>query len=191
MGLPPPSGAIMNRAMMSLLLPVAAAMLTGCWTPPTADTRPGGPSRIVDQRIIVRSMLPLAIVQSVDPATRTIVMQKSDASASRAYRVAPTVPDLTHISVGVKVCATVSEELTVYVSPDGRLPGAEVPSAATASKARVLSVDPSYRLLTLQDADGATETFKVGLKARLAQMQAGDDVMIQPLEVVSLSMCKR
>jgi hypothetical protein len=85
------------------------------------------------------------------------------------------------------VAARVAEELTVYVSPDGRLPGDDGTTPA-GTYAKVLSVDPSYRLLTLQHADGRMQTFKVGLEVELKQMQSGDAVMIQtPREIVSLS----
>jgi hypothetical protein len=52
--------------------------------------------------------------------------------------------------------------------------------------ARILALDPSYRVLTLQNPDGQTEDFKVGLEVRLGEMQAGDQVLIQAPEIVSL-----
>jgi hypothetical protein len=42
--------------------------------------------------------------------------------------------------------------------------------------------------MTLQKPDGQTEDFKVGLEVRLAEMQAGDQVLIQAPEIVSLSL---
>ena len=56
------------------------------------------------------------------------------------------------------------------------------------STARILSLDPSYRILTLQSPNGEAQTFKVGLDVQLGQMQAGDDVMIRAPQIVSLSM---
>jgi hypothetical protein len=52
--------------------------------------------------------------------------------------------------------------------------------------AKVLMVDPSYRLLTLQYRDGHTETFKVGLDVKLLRMEPGDDVVVRAVETVAL-----
>ena len=132
-----------------------------------------------------------AVVQSIDPDTRMIVMQVPGITGTQVYRAGPNVSDLDHLTPGTRVAARVAEELTVYVSPDGRLPGDDgtIPPGA---HAKVLSVDPSYRLLALQHADGRTQTFKVGPEVELKQMQSGDAVMIQtPREIVSLSVRKR
>ena len=66
---------------------------------------------------------------------------------------------------------------------DGQLPDAR---GTVSVDARVLMVDPSYRLLTLQYPDGQKETFKVPLGTRLEQMEGGDSVVIRPLEVLAL-----
>jgi len=176
-----------NRAMKPLLPVVAALSLAGCWTPPTANVQPPGPPRLIQKGIVVRSVVRNAVVQSVDPDTRRVVMQVSGTPGTEVYRAGPNVSALDHLTPGAKVSARVAEQLTVYVSPDGRLPGDNGTTPA-GTQAKVLSVDPSYRLLTLQQADGRTQTFKVGLEVELKQMQSGDAVMIQaPREIVSLS----
>jgi len=85
------------------------------------------------------------------------------------------------------VRATVSEELTVYVSQDGKPSGADGVPGGSEPAARILALDPSYRVLTLMSPDGETQSFKVGLEVRLGEMQAGDEVMIQAPEIVSLA----
>ena len=193
--------AIVNRRIMPLLTPLAVLLLPGCWTPPTANVLPHGPSRLIQKGIVVESVVRLATVQSVDPVKRMIVLQVPGTGAAaavtgtavagtpgeRAYRAGPNVPDLGHLPPGTKVRARVSENLTVYVSNDGRLPGAEGVPVVNTPSAKVLSVDPSYRLLTLQYPDRQVQTFKVGREVQLSQMQAGDAVMIQTPEIVSLS----
>ena len=182
---------IVNRAMTSLLPLVAALLLAGCWTAPSADVRPPGPPRLIQKGIVVRSEVRSAVVQSVDPGTRRVVMQVPGNTGTEIYRAGPNVSDLGHLTPGARVTAWVAEELTVYVSPDGRLPGNDSTTPA-GTQAKVLSVDPSYRLLTLQHPDGRMQTFKVGLEVELKQMQSGDAVMIQsPREIVSLSVHKR
>jgi hypothetical protein len=42
--------------------------------------------------------------------------------------------------------------------------------------------------LTVQYTTGENETFKVGAEVDLKHVQAGDDVAIEPLEVVALSL---
>jgi hypothetical protein len=178
---------IVNRVMTSLLPLVATLLLAGCWSAPSADVQPPGAPRLIQKGIVVRTVMRNAVIQSIDPDTRTIVLQVPGNTGGEIYRAGPNVSDLAHLTPGAKVSARVAEELTVYVSPDGRLPGDNGTTPA-GTQAKVLSVDPSYRLLTLQQADGRTQTFKVGLEVELKQMQSGDAVMIQtPREIVSLS----
>jgi hypothetical protein len=63
--------------------------------------------------------------------------------------------------------------LTVSAAVNGRTP-----------QARVLLVDPSYRLLTVQYPNGRMETFKIRLHTRIGDIEAGDAVTIRPAEVV-------
>lgn len=92
-----------------------------------------------------------------------------------ACKVARRVRNWDRISVGDRVRATIEEVLTVYLG-----------STTRSLDARVLAVDPSYRLLTLQYPNGTTETLKVGLRARMQGIEAGDEVAIRPLEVREL-----
>jgi hypothetical protein len=173
--------------MTSLPPLVAALLLAGCWTAPSADVQPPGPPRLIQKGIVVRSVARHAVVQSVDPGTRLVVIQIPGGGGTQVYRAGPNVSDLGHLTPGARVTARIAEELTIYVSPDGRLPGDDGKTVA-GTQAKVVSVDPSYRLLTLQHPDGRMQTFKVGLEVELKQMQSGDAVMIQtPRELVSLS----
>lgn len=165
----------------------AAALLSGCWTPHNANVRPPGPPRVIQTGIVVNSALRHAIVQSVDAEKRTIVVQIPGTPGVHSYRAGLQVPDLNRLQAGARVRATVSEELTVYVSHDGRLPGSDGVPGGTESTAKILSLNPSYRVLTLQSRDGETQAFKVGLEVRLGQMQAGDEVLIRAPEIVSLA----
>jgi hypothetical protein len=86
----------------------------------------------------------------------------------------------------VKGHVIVKKELSVYVLQDGQAPGADGAPVTIAPDARVLSVDPSYRLLKLQYPNGENETFKVALGVKLREMEAGDAVVIRPVESVNL-----
>ncbi len=175
------------RRSISRLLPlVPTLVLAGCWTPPVATVQPKGPSRVIQSGFRVQSAQRPVVVQSVDRAARTIVLRGADGSAAQAYRAGPTVSGIDRITPGERVRASFLEELTIFVSQDRRLAAPGDASDGLLSNARVLSVDPSYRLLTLQYPSGSRETFKVGLEVNLRQVEAGDDVAIRVLEVAAL-----
>ena len=120
------------------------------------------------------------VVLSVDAATRTLaLLNPADSARPLYYKAGRKVSNLGRIKAGDRVRATVAEELTVFVSKH------DDPEAIKAD-ARVLTVEPSYRLLTLQYPNGQSETFKVSLDVNLLQMEAGDDVMIRAVETVAL-----
>lgn len=94
------------------------------------------------------------------------------------YGIGPRVRHWSNVQTGDEVRATLEEVLTVYV-PSPRDKGGT-------PDAYVLIVDPSYRLLKLQYANGGTATFKVALGAPMNGIAAGDAVKIHPVEVTGL-----
>jgi hypothetical protein len=169
----------------------AVVLLAGCWAAPVATVQPTGPPRVIQRKVWVQSVLQPSIVQSIDPFGRTIVLKTPTEIAARAYKVSAKVPTFDLVTARDKVSATVVEELTVYVSRDGRLPGLDRPLGGSGPDAKVLSVDPSYRLLTLQYPDGRIEILKTGTEVELGKMGPGDDVLIHPIELISLSLGKQ
>ena len=174
--------AAVSRPISLLALLTAALLLGGCWTAPVATVQPNGEARLIQGGIGVQSVKEAAIVSSVDRNAGTIVLRTPGRAETSNYKLGPKVSNLDAIAVGEVVQATVTEELAVYVLRDGQLPGA----GALAVHAKVLAVDPSYRLLKLQYPDGENETIKVPLGTRLEQMEAGDSVVIRPVEVIAL-----
>ena len=166
---------------------LAVAMgLGGCWTAPVASVQPKGEPRLIQGAVAVESVKNPAVVQSIDASTRTVVVLNPANLARTVYKVGPKVSNFEQIKAGDTVQATVAEELTILVMKKGQ-PQAEGGNVERLdADAKVLMVDPSYRLLTLQYPDGHTETFKVGLDVRLQQMDPGDDVMIRAVETVAL-----
>jgi len=160
----------------------AALLLAGCWAAPVATVQPNGEPRLIQGAIAVQSVKEAAIVSSVDRNAGTIVLRTAGRAETSRYTLGPKVANLDDITVGEVVQATVTEELTVYMLRNGQLPGA----GPLAVHARVLAVDPSYRLLKLQYPDGENESVKVPLGTRLEQMEAGDSVVIRPVEVIAL-----
>ncbi len=127
------------------------------------------------------------VVQSVDLATRTLVLRGAGGSPAQAYPAGRKVSGIDRITSGARVHARFLEELTIFVSREGRLAASSDGSGNLISNAKVLSVDPSYRLLTLQYPNGSRETFKVGREVNLRQVGSGDDVAIRVLEVAALA----
>ncbi|HEY6823980.1 MAG TPA: hypothetical protein VI195_06035, partial [Steroidobacteraceae bacterium] len=163
------TASILHRAMINPLSVAAALAVSGCWTAPVADVQPKGEPRLIQGGIAVESVKDPAIVHSVDPGARTLVLSTRPGVAS-TYKAGAQVENLGRIKAGDTVRATVAEELTVYVLRDGQLPGPGGMHQTIASDARVLWVDPSYRLLTLRYPDGRDETFKAPLGVKLGEM---------------------
>ncbi|WP_116811364.1 hypothetical protein [Steroidobacter cummioxidans] len=178
------------RAILSALPCLAVLGISGCWTAPVANVQPRGEPGLIQGGIRVESVKEPWIVESVDASARHIAFRAPGEAAPKRYRVAPSVPNVDSIRPGDKVQPTIAEDLTVYVLRDGQLQGAGE-SDTGAAHAKVLSVDASFRLLTVEHPNGKQETFKVAREVKLDQMEAGDDVAIQPREVVAVRLRKR
>ena len=179
------------RGLAHRLIVAAPLALAGCWAAPVATVQPTGEPRLIQAAIAVESVEGPMIVQALDAGTRTVVLRTPAELATVAYRVGSSVSDFDQLRIGDRVQATVAKELSVYVLRNGQLPGSGGAIAPIATDAKILSVDPSYRLLTLEYPDGSTETFKVGLETKLREMAAGDDVVIRVVEVVALAAHER
>ena len=154
----------------------AAVAVAGCWTPPSADVQPGGEPRVIARGIEVERVADSARVQSVDRAARTVVLSVRGVPLTPC-RIAPGVRNWRDLRSGERVHARIREVLTLYVAPAG---------GRLSAHARVLTADPSYRLLTVEYANGGTDTFKVGLRTPMEEIEAGDSVAIRPVEAVAL-----
>jgi hypothetical protein len=181
-----PMGTALHRAILSALPGLVLLGTSGCWTAPAANVQPRAEPGLIQSGIRVESVKEPWIVESVDASAGLIAFRAPGEAAPRKYRVAASVPNADSIRPGDKVQPTIAEDLTVYVFRDG-----VDESVGSASHAKVLSVDASYRLLTVQHPNGKQETFKFAHHVKLREMEAGDDVAIQPREVVALRLRKR
>lgn len=125
-----------------------------------------------------------ARVESVDRAARTVALNVSGVRLP-ACKIGRGVSNWGEIHVGDQVRATIDEALTVYLAPVNERAGTRSPDA------RVLLVDPSYRVIMVQYPNSRTATFKVGLHMRMNGIEAGDSVAIRPLEVVAMRVQRR
>ncbi len=171
-------------ATRATLLPIIALALAGCWTPPNANVQPKGSPGLIQSGFAAEVLQDPAPVTSVDASQRTITLKRTD-GLTKAYAVSPEVKNFDQIKAGDQVMATVEDDLAIYILQNGRLPDGTT-AETLGVNARVLWVDPSYRLLTLQYPNGQSEKFKAGLDAKLQEMAPGDDVVVKPKEVTAL-----
>lgn len=168
---------------VSLIIGIAV-VLSGCWTPPSASVRPTEP-HVIERGISVARVLDAATVVSVDPVARTIGLSAAGTPMG-VYEIGPGVHNWGDIRIGDLVHAQVEEVITVYVAPASEHGGSETGARSRSPDARVLAVDPSYRLLTVQYPNGERETFKIALHTSTGDIEAGDFVSIRQAEVVEL-----
>ena len=168
-----------NRALaLSVLLSVTPA-LPGCWTAPRADLQPPGVPNVVVDHILVRWDADTAVVQAIDPQARTLRLVRPKRRSPGLYTVPPTVSGFERIRPRDRIRATLVDELSV------RVPNSAIAAARVPPEARVLSVDPAYRLLTIKYQNGEEETFKVDLHVKLRCTHAGDAVAFRPLKLIA------
>lgn len=170
-----------------LLASSVTLALTGCWTAPNANVQPKGAPGLIQGAVPVEILQESVTVAAVDANARTLTLARHGGT-SKVYNVADKVKNLDQVKIGDTVTATVNAELSVYILDHGQLPGA---NGTTHEKtpnfnAKVLLVDPSYRLLTLQFTNGDTITIKAGLEVRLQKMAPGDDVVVRANEITAI-----
>ena len=167
-----------RRARSAAALLITGCALTACWTPPVANVQPKSEPRLIQSAIPVVSVKDAATVQAIDLEKRSITLRFAQGSVA-TIESGSTVSNFSKVRAGDTVRATVVQELSVYVLRDGRLPRGDGTAESINSDARILMIEPSYRLLTLQYPNRKAETFKVGLEAKLTEMEPGDDVTIR------------
>lgn len=181
----------LKSVVTATILPVIALALAGCWTAPNANVQPAGKPGLIQGGIPVEVIQDPVTVRAIDATQRSITLQHANDS-TKTFTVADTVKNLDQVKVGDVIKATVKAELSVYILDNGRLPGANGTSHPKTINfnAKVLLVDPSYRLLTLQFANGKTLTIKAGLDVMLEKMAPGDDVVMRSSVVTGIALKK-
>jgi hypothetical protein len=177
------------RAAYCLVAAFPAFGLGGCWTAPVADVQPKGDARLIQHAIPVVTVKHDATVQSIDADQGVIVLNFTDGTTA-TVKPGPRVDNFSKVHAGDKAKATVSQELSVYVLIGGQLPGDDGKLKPVRVDAKVLEIDPAYRLLTLQYPNREVEVLKVGLEAKLSEMEAGDSVLIETKELLAIKVKK-
>jgi hypothetical protein len=171
------------RGQKGTLIAVATILLSGCWTAPNANLRPKGEPRVIEDSIEVETFTLPMRVKSIDRVNRTVVVS-SRGAAPIQMRIAAGVRNWDDVRPGDQIRPKLKEQLTVYLAP--QLESGSKGVTGWSDDARVLLIDPSYRLLTVQYPNGRTDTFKVSFNTRLKDMEPGDSVAIKLIEAVEL-----
>ena len=189
------------KLAMLALMPAAMLTLSGCWTAPTDISAPTGSPSLVGSTIVVETFKTHMMVQSINASKRQVVLRCKDGT-SVACKAGPQVVNFDQIQVGDRVKATVANEFGIFLVKNGPLPsagaGIVVDEAGKGAlpggivletkdiTARVISYDRSYRLLTLEYADGHTKAFKIPLHSEMMKVQKGDDVVVRTAESMAV-----
>lgn len=155
---------------------------------------------MIDERVQTVS----ATVVAVDQATRQVTLKNED-GRQVVLRVGDEVRNLPQVKAGDKVRVSFyeatsgrllrpgealqvdgQEEIAAGRAPEGERPAAAIGRRVTTT-ATIASIDHDYPSVTLKDANGVETLVRVRDKARLKEVQVGDQVAITYTEGVAIS----
>jgi hypothetical protein len=140
-------------------------------------------------------------VTAIDPAERTVTLT-NEAGETNTYKLGKTVRNFDQIKVGDEVKATLLESVAVVVrkssappdaserdlvavAPKGAMPGV-IMAKTRQITAKIASVDPQARTVTVEGPAGGTPTINVGPKVNLDELQKGDDVTLRVTDALAI-----
>jgi hypothetical protein len=190
----------------TLIIPAVLLGLVGCKAPPANPLATQSSPSLAGGKTVVNTSREKAVVTDLVPAKSTLTLRSSAGTTTRC-KVAPEVANLAQIQVGEKVRATVTDATAIFLVKNGPPPGpgasVTVPGSAEAgqpasvvlettdSRAKVINVDRSYRLLKLQYADGSRKEYKVALPDTLLGVQNGDEAVVRTTEPLAICLMAR
>ena len=190
------------KTKITLMTVIPALMLafTGYAQSPTATAKakakPGAEGAIEVGAITATSK-----VTKVDASNRTVTLT-DEAGETNTYKLGKNVRNFDQIKVGDQVKATLLESVAVTVSksnaaldagahgvvavaPKGAMPGV-VMAKTRQITAKIVSVDPEARTVTVEGPMGGKPTIKVGPNVNLGELQAGDDVTLRMTDALAI-----
>jgi hypothetical protein len=179
------------------LVPAIFLVFSGCGTtPPNPLATQSSPS-LAGGRVVIQTSHEKAEVTEL-VAGKSELALRSPAGTTTRCKVAPEVANLGQVQVGSRVKATLTEAVAIFPVKNGPPPSAGAgvtvtgPAAAgqpasvvlqtTDIRAKVYSVDRSYRLLRLEYADGSLKEYKVALPDTLENVEKGEEVVVRSTE---------
>ena len=144
---------------------------------------------------------PSATVLAINYPSRSLTLVMPNGSKN-TYKISDNVKNFDQIEVGDKVNATLVEALAIYLGGPGAAPSsADVKTVSLAPKgakpgvivadtqevtAKIVSVDPKERRVTLQTADGENRAVKVSKSVDLSKVKPGDQVTVRVTDALAL-----
>jgi hypothetical protein len=185
----------------TIIIPAALLALTGCKTPPVNPLATESSPTLAGGLPVVGTFCEKAVVTSIIPGERTLAL-RSDAGKTLTCKAAPQVANFSQLQAGDRVKATVTDATALFLAKNGPPPsagaGVVVPGSAEAPQSakvvlqttdfpgKITKVDPSYRLMTVEYANGGTKEFKVPLPATLESVKPGDEVVVRATELLAI-----
>ena len=175
--------------------------LTGCHTPPANPLETQSSPSLAGGRVVIQTSCEKAEVTDFVASKSEVALRSSAGTTSRC-KVAPQVANLSQIQVGEMVKATLSDAVAIYLVKNGPPPNAGVGVTITGpaeaepqrsvvlltkdSRAKVYSVDRSYRLIKLEYPDGTRTEYKVNLPDTLEDVAKGDEAIVRSTEPLAI-----
>ena len=204
----------MKKLAGAAFIAAVPLLMTSCSSPSSSTTSQestgtmpmsqdsGGGAEIERGRVVIDAASETATVQSIDKDTRTVVLLHSDGTTSD-YECGPGVRNFDQIKVGDQVTATVGESVAIALIKGGVPPAAGTATAVVRAPlgakpggrivdtigftAKVISIDPATRMVTLQTPDGKNQTIKAGPDIDLTGVNPGDDVGVKVTRAFAVS----
>jgi len=182
-------------------VPAAPTMPTGIEAASFAVYEPGVPGGLLSGTVEVT-----ATVAAIDKATRVVTLQRADGSTF-TVQAGPEAVNFDQVGVGDTVDAVVTGELVAFVAAPGedvrdatvaeidRAKKGDRPGGAAFVTVRrvgtIVALDQTNRLVTLQFADGSTETLPVRPDVDMEMHKVGEKVVFDATEKIAVRVTKR
>src|SRR5271168_1244566 len=101
-----------------ILIATVGLIATGCWTVPNANVQPEGTPGLIQEGIVVDSVLESAVVSAKDDNLHTLTLTLPDGT-SRTYEIGPNLRYSDDVHNGQTIQAKVTEQLAVYLLQNG------------------------------------------------------------------------
>lgn len=191
-----------RKIILTAVIPTLMLAFTGYAQEPKAAAKAKPDTK---GAIEVGAMTETSKVTAVDPAERTVTLA-NEAGETNTYKLGKNVRNFDQIKVGDQVKATLLQSVAVTVSkssapatagargvvavaPKGAKPGVLMAKTRQIS-AKIVSVDPNARTMTVEGPMGGKPTIKAGPKVNLGELHQGDDVTLSVTDALAISVEK-